>query len=266
MQPSFAALVRRLENAQARQSRAFFDLQASRAPEARALRGTWGFAHRFGPGHFLNQALALGLKGPCPDRALDRLEALLGQCGHPVVLELTPAADPSLAGRLAQRGYRIQAFQQVMHRPRLIPADPMPNASRVHPIGPPEQEAWARIVQAGFQDRDDLEAMDPGFTLSGFGVGAEGNALFLAEVDGEGAAAGVLGCFGRTAVLSGTSVLPRFRGQGLQRELILARLAQARLMGCREACAAVLPGSASQANLERCGFRVAYPKLELIRD
>lgn len=264
MNLTLAALVRRLEFAQARQSRAFLDLTRTRNPEARALRGSWGFAHHFGPGHFLNQALALGLGTPCSDRQLDRLEALLGQGGHPVVLELTPAADPELAGRLARRGYRIQAFQLVMHRARLDLPTQAPGSCRI--IGSSEEGLWARLVQAGFQETDDLEAVDPAFTLSGFGVGAEGNTLVLAEVRGESAGAGVLGCFGRTAVLSGTSVLPRFRGRGLQRDLILDRLTQARLQGCCEACAAVLPGSASQANLERCGFRVAYPKLELVRD
>jgi len=28
----------------------------------------------------------------------------------------------------------------------------------------------------------------------------------------------------------------------------------------------VLPGTSSQANLERCGFRVVYPKLELAKN
>lgn len=261
-------LVRRLETAQALQSRSFLLDTQQRNPQgaARALRGRWGFAHFFAEGHFLNQALALGLSGPLGPRTLDRIEALLGQGGHPVVLELAAAGDPELPGLLAQRGYRIQSFQQVLWRALSVPEGatcPRGDARvQVHSIVDDEMERWNRVVQAGFQDRDDWEALDGGST---FGMGAQGNHLLLATVEGRPAGAAVLGCFNRVGVFSGTSVLPQFRGLGAQRTLVAARLELARKAGCRWACSAVLPGTASQANLERCGFRVAYPKLELVR-
>jgi len=67
MKVDLVRLVRRLETAQALQSRSFL-LEAIRKNTdgpACALRGRWGFAHYFADGHFLNQALALGLRGPC---------------------------------------------------------------------------------------------------------------------------------------------------------------------------------------------------------
>jgi GNAT superfamily N-acetyltransferase len=124
-------------------------------------------------------------------------------------------------------------------------------------------ELWCRVVEAGFQGQDELGSAEA--AASGFSAEAEGNRFFLATVDEVPAGAAVLGCFGGIGVFSGTSVLPRFRGHGLQRELLRARLELAREAGCRRVCSAVLPGTASQANLERCGFRVAYPKLELAR-
>jgi GNAT superfamily N-acetyltransferase len=268
MNHDFAALVRRLETAQALQGRSFLLETQRKSPTgpARALRGRWGFAHYFAEGHFLNQALALGLAGPVSARQLDRIEALLGRGGHPVVLELAPAADPGLTALVADRGYRIQAFQQVLARAlgetsgmRAVRASRV----QVHCAKTDEMEVWRRVVHAGFQNLDALPVGEEAPVA--FDPEAQGNRFLLATVDGEPAGAAVLGCFQNVGVCSATSVLPRFRGLGAQRALIEARLALARDAGCAWACAAVLPGAASQANLERCGFAVVYPKLEMAR-
>jgi len=261
--------VRRLETAQALQSRSFLLAAQGQDPTgtACALRGRWGFAHFFAEGHFLNQALALGLAGPLSPRQLDRIEALLGRGGQPVVLELAPAADPQLAGLLAERGYRIQAFQQVLAREldrRKSPARPGWDARvQIRGVGAGEMELWCRVVHAGFQGLDELGEAEEAASV--FRAEAVGNRFLLAEVEGEPAGAAVLGCFQRVGVLSGTSVLARFRGLGAQRALVAARLELAQAAGCTWACSAVLPGTASQANLERSGLRVVYPKLELAR-
>lgn len=74
-----------------------------------------------------------------------------------------------------------------------------------------EIELWHRVVQAGFKDQDELGPVEA--VVAGFSAEAAGNRFFLATVDGEPAGQ-VLGCFQRVGVLSGTSVLPRFRGLG----------------------------------------------------
>jgi GNAT superfamily N-acetyltransferase len=262
-------LVHRMETAQALQSRSFLLETQRKNPQgsARALRGRWGFAHFFAEGHFLNQALALGLADPVSSRQLDRVESLLGKGGHPVVLELAPTADAELAGLLSARGYRIQAFQQVLAR-ELTARDGLPSPVwdprvQIRCIGADEMELWSRVVQAGFQDLDEPAAAEE--TAPGFSAEALGNRLLLATMEGCPAGAAVLGSFNRVAVLSGTSVLTRFRGLGAQRALVAARLRLALDDGCRWACSAVLPGTTSQGNLERSGFRVVYPKLELAR-
>lgn len=261
--------VLRLETAQALQSRSFL-LEVQRlqpSGPASALRGRWGFAHFFAEGHFLNQALALGLGGPVSERQLERVETLLGQGGHPVVLELAPTADPELAGLVADHGYHLQAFQQVLAKDLKLRASQPSDWHKqvqVRSIGAEGMELWLQVVQAGFQDKDELESAEEATT--GFSAGAAGNRFFFATVEGHPAGAGVLGCFQEVGVCSGTSVLPRFRGLGVQRALLAARMDLAWETGCRQVCAAVLPGTPSQANLERCGFRVAYPKLEMAKE
>jgi ribosomal protein S18 acetylase RimI-like enzyme len=67
-------------------------------------------------------------------------------------------------------------------------------------------------------------------------------------------------------MLSGAGVLPRFRGLGVQRALIAARLSIARAAGCDVAGSSTRVSTVSQKNLERLGFRILYPKLVLVRD
>jgi GNAT superfamily N-acetyltransferase len=104
---------------------------------------------------------------------------------------------------------------------------------------------------------------EPFFVMS---LDVDGFTAFIASVDDEPAGAGMLGMIDGVALLSGDAVLPRFRGQGIQKALIHARLRAASAAGCDIACASTAPLTASQRSYESCGFRVAYPKLEMVRD
>src|SRR5512141_1482513 len=98
------SLCRRLEFAQASQNRAMAEAQARMNPDtnARCVRighpEKGAFAVYLGPGHMLNQGLALGLDGPMSESELDELEAVLGR---PTVVELSAGADPGLHPMLA---------------------------------------------------------------------------------------------------------------------------------------------------------------------
>ena len=175
------------------------------------------------------------------------------------MLELTPGAHLEVSALLHQRGYRIRQFQQVWR----MPLAHRPEEPRLeHRLARPG-DGFGAVVMAGFMGSDDPGAMDIKGIPSMEGV--PGTAAFLSWVDGHPAGGGCVSVFDGVAVLSGTSVLPRFRGRGLQKALIAARLAWAWDQGAREACSATLPGTASQASLERAGYRVAYPKLELVK-
>ena len=71
---------------------------------------------------------------------------------------------------------------------------------------------------------------------------------------------------GKLALLFADSTLEKYRGHGLHLALIRARLKQAADMGCDLATASTAPGSTSQHNYERAGFRVVYTKLNMQRD
>lgn len=261
------SLCRRLEFAQASQNKAMAEAQARMNPESHARcvrignpeRGA--FAVYLGPGHMLNQGLALGLDGPMQEGNFDELEAALG---WPTVLELSAGADPGLYALLSSRGYRIQMFQQVWMRELVdLPSNPAP-AVLVRPIGPDEETLFASVVAAGFFERDALSG--EGLEIMMPTTQATGNTCFLAFLGQDPIGACTVGLHEGVAALSGTSVRPRFRGRGGQGAMIQARLAFAREQGCALACSATAPHGPSQFNLQKMGFRVAYPKLEMVRE
>ncbi|WP_243287523.1 GNAT family N-acetyltransferase [Geothrix terrae] len=244
-------LARRLERAQALQNERF-----NQAAGGRSLPVGSGFAHLRGEAHPLNQAL--GLIDPISERELEAVEAFLGV---PTVLELSPGADPSLWSLLARRGYRLHAFQQLWVRSLEDPSA-VGSEGLVRPARPDEAGIFNRVVAAGFLERDDWHDLAPPFEVSLEVPDAWG---FLAFQGGELAGGGMLGVVEGVALLSGDAVLPRFRGRGLQKALIGTRLALARACGCNLACASTAPGTASQRSYEACGFRAAYPKVEMAR-
>jgi GNAT superfamily N-acetyltransferase len=64
------------------------------------------------------------------------------------------------------------------------------------------------------------------------------------------------------ALLAGASTVPEARGRGAQLALLDARLRYAVEHGCDLAMMCALPGSASQRNAERQGFRIAYTRIK----
>jgi len=251
MSHDFSALVRRLECAQALQNERF-----NRAAGGRSLPVAGGFAHFRGEGHPLNQALGLLEEATVADLAA--IEAFLGA---PTVLELSPGAHPSLWPLLAERGYRVHQLQQLWTR-SLGGPETAPPAGQVRIAELQEEDLYNRVVCAGFLERDDWRELDLPFRTSLEVRDAWG---FMAFVAGEPAGGGMLGIVDGVALLSGDGVLPRFRGRGLQKGLIQARLAFAGEWGCDLAGAGTAPGTASQRSYEACGFRAAYPKLEMAR-
>jgi Acetyltransferase (GNAT) family len=85
---------------------------------------------------------------------------------------------------------------------------------------------------------------------------------FLAELDGRPIATGAMFIHNGVALLAGASTIPEGRKQGAQLALLESRLRYAVEKGCDLAMMVALPGSASQRNAERQGFRIAYTRIK----
>jgi GNAT superfamily N-acetyltransferase len=212
----------------------------------------------------MTQAEGLGLHGEMGSTEMDRLEDFFHSRGSAVVVELCPLADASLLGAFGERGYRIVEFSNVLIR-ALAPSDMLaPEVTRieVRPIVESERSVFVETLAQGWAEfhavTDEMVAMTESFSCG------EGKVMYLALADGKPAGAGTLLLSRGVAGLYGSSTMPEFRKRGIQTALIARRMADARATGCDIAMAVTLPGSGSQRNFERHGFRVVYTRTKLM--
>lgn len=220
-----------------------------------------------------NVALGLGLAGPVSAEAIEAVEAHLGRGGGAVRIELSAPAHPSLAAELARRGYRLERFHQVwMRAPARAAGEGAPGALArasagglvIRPIVAGEERAWGEAFALAFFGRlpPSEEVVEALLAMPR----APGNVCFGAFEGERVLGVAIASAHAAVATLSGAGVVAPHRGAGLQVALIEARLAWAAAEGCTLAASAAEPGTASQRNLERAGFRCAYPRAVMVRD
>ncbi len=221
-----------------------------------------GVAAFAGVGSPLTHAVGVGMNGPVTRADLDAIEAVYRQRGSTVNMDLCPLADPTLPELLGERGYRCVEFSNVMVR-RLPVSVEFPD-HRIERVASADAGVWSRTLAEGFFEHEPTaEELDVGLCL--FHI--EGAAAFLARVDGTPAAGGALAVHpDGLAILFADATVTGFRGKGIHSALIMMRLADASAQGAELATAATQPGSVSHRNYERCGFQVAYTKINMQLD
>ncbi|WP_406697173.1 GNAT family N-acetyltransferase [Singulisphaera sp. Ch08] len=219
-----------------------------------------------GAGSPLTEAKAIGLHGAVTEADVDRMEAAFFGRGEPARVVVCPLADPSFVESLGRRGYRIAGFENFLILP--LGSDdaetPLTPEIEVRPIGSGELELYARVVASNFVGPGEPpdEALEMTVTM----LGAAHASAFLACIDGEPVGGGAVLIHRGVALLAGAATLPPYRNRGVQAALHHARLALARRSGCDLAAQGAEPGSTSQRNAERRGFRIAYTRAILVRD
>jgi GNAT superfamily N-acetyltransferase len=266
--PLFAdlALARRLETADAWFKLSYAQAQNRLHPEldTAALQTAGGCAAYLGPGSPLNRAVGLGLNGPVSADELTQIEELFHARGAAARVELCPLADPSLLRLLNQREYRLAEFKNTWVR-RLRAGETFPAPTiEVRAVEPKDSDLWIRTVAQGFTGRDELTPGDLVIPTPNYHMSTA--TCFLAWLDGEPVGGGVMAVYEGLASFFSASTRPAFRGRGAQTALLHARLTAAVAAGCDLAMVHTTPGAASQRNVERAGFRLAYTKMALVRE
>jgi GNAT superfamily N-acetyltransferase len=210
----------------------------------------------------LSRAFSLGLGGPVSSAELDEIEAFYASRGAPVIIDLCPLADDAVREALTERGYRLTEFNQVWIRP-LTREDRFEEVTGVFVrlAGKEDMELWSRLVGQGFSGQEDVpaETLLRGRVLFHLSCAS----CFIGQIAGEPEGAGAMFQQGGLVTLFATATLPRARRRGVQTALLHARLSSAAAAGCDLAVVITAPGSDSQRNVERLGFRLAYTKVEL---
>jgi GNAT superfamily N-acetyltransferase len=210
----------------------------------------------------LTQTFGLGVFDEISNVELDEIEAFFKRHGAPVFHEVSPLADASIIGLLNERGYQPIELTSVMYRTLGTEnALGSPKNSRISTriISDAEIDCFAETSVAGWS-AEMPEFADFGMELCKIGAASRGASPFIAELDGKPIATGMLFVCEDIAQLGGASTIPEGRRQGAQNALLAARLHLARERGCTIAIMGALPGSQSQRNAEKNGFRVAYTR------
>lgn len=261
-------LARRLERTEARSNADFVEARAQAFPD---LGATWievagAYALFDGAGSPVTQTFGLGVFQPITEADLDQIEEFFQSRGAEVFHEVCPLADMSVFTLFGERGYKPIEFSNVLYQP--ISADMRLQASRnesikVRVIGKDEVELWADTAFEGWSEF--TEVADFLRDLGKVTARAKGR-RFIAELDGKPIATGALTIADNVALLAGASTIPTARRQGAQLALLEERLRHAAAQGCTVAMMAAQPGSGSQRNAERHGFRIAYTRTKWRQD
>ena len=216
----------------------------------------------------LTQAFGLGLDGAVTEADMSAMEDFYREHKSAVNIETCPLADPSLLKFLNERGYRPIEYSNVFVR-ELTEDDsrawPDPTTKvRVRRPAEDEAESYSLLVVKSFFENTEIPPEFLAIFKSCFY--AAGAFFFLAEIDGVPAGGGMMSIHQGVASFGGAGTLPEFRNRGVQRALLLARIALAAESGCDLAMVAANPGSGSQRNVERLGFQVVYTRTKFLRE
>jgi ribosomal protein S18 acetylase RimI-like enzyme len=223
-----------------------------------------------GPDSHVNRVYGFGFDGG-DDAAgvLDAIDAFFDRAGRPARIELSPYAHPAFLPLLRARRYGVEGFRDVLVRPLGRGADaavdrPEVQIERVDVADDDALLAAMQVVGRGFADG--AEPMPKDIAVGLRVARQPGAMLFQARIDGAAAGGGTVVVSRDRAVLLGASTLPEYRRRGVQRALMLARLADAVERGAKLATIQAAPGVSTRTNAERLGFRLAYGRVTLLRD
>lgn len=231
-------------------------------PDAVTMPVAGGIAVYVGQAGTINCALGLGMTGPVGGGDIDAIVEFFESRGCIPSVDVCPMADPFLLVCLASRGFQPIAFENVLVRP-LSAEDtfpkPAPDVTVRRCTDEDSARVWGDVTALSFTAPRRPTAEER--RLADGLVGRRGAVLLLGEVDGQAAGTGQLTMADGIAMLNADGTLPEFRRRGVQQALQAERLRIAAEAGCTLATIEAAPGSASQRNMERIGFRVAYTRV-----
>jgi GNAT superfamily N-acetyltransferase len=255
------ALSRRLERAEAVACAQYAEARRRLFPDSGAgwIQCAGAYAVFDGVDSPLTQTFGLGIFEELSPASLDVIERFFLDRGAPVLHEVSPFAGVAALDLICQRNYRPAELSNVLSRSVEQPTAAHADDIRARLIGPEEAQLWADISARGWSHQHP-ELLKFLLEIGAISAAREPSLCFLAEADGQPGAAGVLCTHDRVALFGGAATIPELRRRGLQTALLHERMRYAFAHGCDLAMMVATPGSESQRNAERKGFRVAYTR------
>ncbi|ARB91742.1 GNAT family N-acetyltransferase [Legionella longbeachae] len=210
---------------------------------------------------YLSQVVGWGFNTPLKQfkTEIECIEQFYRNLNHPRVdIELCPFAGNELAIFLSQRGYCINELNNVsvLELNTYQSTDFNKGPLMIREIRPDEIHEWATRVAIGFAAP---EAKDQFIHYAQ----STGVSIFAAYDNTEIVAGATIAIHDNFCDLGVTSTLPEYRGKGLQKRLLLARLNYARQHRLSWATVTTEPGSISDVNVQKIGFSCAYTRIKM---
>jgi GNAT superfamily N-acetyltransferase len=256
-----SALAKRLEAAEGRSCRQYAESRCNVFPGSNSEWMEFGGANCVFDGidSPITQTFGLGLFEELTPAVLQHIENFFLDRGAPVMHEICPLVGPAALSLLCARHYQPIEISSVLYRPAEQPA-PLNNPHiSVRVINRNEADTWAD-VNARAWTHDHPELLDFMREFGRIAAARPDCPSFLAEFDGQPAAAASLSIHDGVALFAGAATMPELRCRGLQAALLHERMRHAFDQGCDLAMMVAEAGSNSQRNAERKGFRLAYTR------
>ena len=209
-----------------------------------------------------NRVVGAGILGPLDERGIDAVVRHFTAKGRTPCVEVYPGTTPrELLDALGRTGFTDSGHgyeSHVLETDRPIEVA-VPDVA-VRRVARSEFRHFGELVRDGFDMRADA-VLGPFFvdlTVGSLELMGENGAGFIASIDGEDAGTGQLVLTDRVAGCYSGSVVERFRGRGIQRAVIAARVREGLARGKRIFISQTDPDSPSGHNLHDLGFRTLY--------
>jgi len=217
----------------------------------------------------MTQTFALGIFEEATETVLGEIESFFAKRNAPVQHEVSPFAGIATLDLLASRGYKPVEIDNVLSRTVEKPDAPVGAGIEVKKVGEDDKVLWGKVNACGWT-HEHPELLEFMSEIGAIAAEQKYCVSFLADYEGTPGAAGSLYVRDGVALFIGASTVPELRRRGLQSALFHERMRYAVEQGCDLAMVVAQPGSDSQRNAERNGFRVAYTrtkwKLETVAD
>jgi hypothetical protein len=259
------ALARRLERVECGVGVAYVGVRQHLEPEAGVAWRDFNGTHAFfdGRSSIQTQSIGLGMFRPATADALIELETFFEQRASTPQHEVSSLAGVETTALLVERGYRPVELNNVLVQPLQAPAEVTAPGLCVRICDSADGPRWIETACRGWSDDPEINPI-----IGSLARISQLNPLmthFLVEREGVPIAAAALAIYEGVALLAGASTIPEGRRLGAQNVVLGARLREARHRGCDLAMMVATPGSASQRNAERRGFRIAYSRTKWLR-
>lgn len=232
-------------------------------PQGTLLDVNGGTACFSGFDSFLSQVVGWGFhtKSRYFKKEIEIIEHFYKSLAHSRVdIELCPYVGNDLMIFLSERGYGVSEINNVsvLDLSSFKPEEQLDSPYTIRMVKSSEVDEWARRVAMGFGYPEAQEQFSHYARAKGISA--------FAVYDGDQIIAGAtIAMHEDVCDLGVTSTLPAYRGKGLQKKLLLTRLNYAKQQGLVMATVTTEPGTISDLNVQKSGFRCAYTRIKMTR-